>query len=195
MNSSVNDAFIDALARRAERYQGVARRVLDARLAVLRSQRNQTNQSSQEAVSSSARSGQLFSRGPLGQLADGLVARHQLNEAPETATGQTASESAPQWSSERELGTLRQFRGAWARLSAEQRLRQALAQVPAQAGPLNSNHLVHRALVTMQEISPAYLQRFVNYVDTLLWLDQQQEAAVTHSAKQEKRRGISKVRK
>lgn len=189
MNSSVNDAFIDALARRAERYQGAARRVLDARLAALRSQRGQ------QAVSSSARSDQLLSRGPLGQLADGLVSRHQLSEPPEAATGQTPSEAAPQWSSERELGTLRQFRGAWARLSAEQRLRQALAQVPAQAGPLNSNHLVHRALVTMQEISPAYLQRFVNYVDTLLWLDQQQEAAVTHSARQEKRRGISKVRK
>ncbi len=189
MNSSVNDALIDALARRAERYQGAARRVVDARLAALRSQR------SQQTVSPSARSGQLLSRGPLGQLADRLVARHQGCPAPEAASGQNLSEVAPQWSSERELGTLRQFRGAWARLSAEQRLRQALAQVPAQAGPLNSNHLVHRALVTMQEISPAYLQRFVNYVDTLLWLDQQQEAAVTHSARQEKRRGISKVRK
>lgn len=189
MNSIVNEAFIEALARRAERYQGTARRVLDARLAALRSQTERAPEVSH------VHSAQSVSRGPLGQLADGLVARHQHSAPPSGATEQSISGVATQWSSERELGTLRQFRGSWARLSAEQRLRQALAQVPAQAGPLNSNHLVHRALVTMQETSPAYLQRFVNYVDTLLWLDQQQTPVASTSARQEKRRGISKTRR
>jgi hypothetical protein len=38
--------------------------------------------------------------------------------------------------------------------------------------PLNSQHLVHRALATMRDTSPAYLQQFVSYVDALLWMDQ-----------------------
>ena len=64
------------------------------------------------------------------------------------------------------------YQGTWSRLRAEQRLRQALAQVPAQAGPLNSLHVVHAALRTMHELSPAYLDAFMSHVDTLLWLEQ-----------------------
>jgi len=30
---------------------------------------------------------------------------------------------------------------------------------------------VHRALVSMRELSPDYLHRFVAYVDALLWLE------------------------
>ena len=191
MSSSLNDALIEALARRADRYEGEARRVLDARLAALRAQKS-LPPAMQPACPSLP-----VSRGPLGQLADSLVARHQHREPLHRLAGPAGSVPTPQFTADRELSTLRQFRGSWARLSAEQRLRQALAQVPAQAGPLNSNHLVHRALVAMQEISPAYLQRFVNYVDTLLWLDQQQTATspAATSARQEKRRGTSKARK
>lgn len=64
------------------------------------------------------------------------------------------------------------FKGTWSRLRAEQRLRQALAQVPAMAGPLNSSHLVHRALQAMHELSPEYLDAFMSQVDTLLALEQ-----------------------
>ena len=87
-----------------------------------------------------------------------------------------------------ELATLRRFRGTWSRLSAQQRLRQTLAQVPAQAGPLNSNAVVHRALVLMQEVSPAYLQRFVAYADALLWLEHQQSPVMPNTARIEARR-------
>lgn len=186
MTSSVNDAFMAALARRADRYEGAARRLLDARLAALKAQNHRLSAAPSVSANLSV------TRGPLGQIADGLAARHHHGEPPSGVSGQAVSVGAAQWTSDRELGTLRQFRGAWARLSAEQRLRQALEQVPAQAGPLNSNHLVHRALVAMQDISPAYLQRFVNYVDTLLWLDEQQAKPVATSARQEKRRGVSK---
>lgn len=64
------------------------------------------------------------------------------------------------------------FKGTWSRLRAEQRLRQALAQVPVQAGPLNSSHLVHRALQTLHALSPEYLDALMAHVDTLLALEQ-----------------------
>ena len=70
------------------------------------------------------------------------------------------------------LKSVTAFKATWARLRTEQRLRQALNQVPAQAGPLNSSQLVHRALHTLQALSPAYLTAFMAHVDALLWLDQ-----------------------
>jgi hypothetical protein len=64
------------------------------------------------------------------------------------------------------------FKGTWSRLRADQRLRQALAQVPAMAGPLNSSHVMNRTLQAMRELSPEYLDAFMLHVDTLLWLEQ-----------------------
>lgn len=64
------------------------------------------------------------------------------------------------------------FGPTWTRLRAERRLREALEQVPAQAGPLNSSQVVHRALRELHALSPAYLDAFVRHVDTLLWLEQ-----------------------
>lgn len=72
----------------------------------------------------------------------------------------------------RPLRAVSAFKGTWSRLRAEQRLRQALAEVPAQAGPLNSSHVVHRALQTMHALSPQYLDAFMSHVDTLLALEQ-----------------------
>jgi len=72
----------------------------------------------------------------------------------------------------RPLRAVSAFKGTWSRLRAEQRLRQALAEVPAQAGPLNSSHVVHRALQTMHALSPEYLDAFMSHVDTLLALEQ-----------------------
>jgi hypothetical protein len=71
----------------------------------------------------------------------------------------------------RPLRAVSAYKGTWSRLRAEQRLRQALADVPAQAGPLNSSHLVHRALQTMHALSPAYLDAFMAHIDTLLALE------------------------
>src|SRR5690606_2908910 len=52
------------------------------------------------------------------------------------------------------------------------RLRQSQLQVPENAGPLNSSHLIHRSLLLMQERSPGYLQHFLSYIDTLSWMEQ-----------------------
>lgn len=70
-----------------------------------------------------------------------------------------------------ELKAVQQFRSTWQRLSTDQRLSKALAQVPRNAGPLNSQRLIHRTLTVMRDVSPEYLERFVAYVDALGWLD------------------------
>ena len=54
---------------------------------------------------------------------------------------------------------------------------QSRAALPENAGPLNSQHLVHRALVLMRELSPEYLEHFVGYIDALQWMAQVNEAA------------------
>jgi hypothetical protein len=64
------------------------------------------------------------------------------------------------------------FRNTWSKLSVDRHVTQAIEQAPENAGPLNSHRLVLRSLALMRDISPDYLNRFVSYVDTLLWLDQ-----------------------
>ena len=71
-----------------------------------------------------------------------------------------------------ELKALRHFRSTWSQLSVERQISQSLARLPANAGPLNSQRLVLRSLALMREVSPACLERFMSYVDALLWLDQ-----------------------
>jgi hypothetical protein len=60
----------------------------------------------------------------------------------------------------------------WSRLRAEQRLRQAGAKVPAQAGPLHSAQVVYRTLLELHQLSPAYLEALLTQVDAMLALEQ-----------------------
>ena len=78
--------------------------------------------------------------------------------------------------------TLGYLRTTWARLSADRRLTQSLAKVPENAGPLNSQHLVHRALLLMRELSPEYLNHFMAYVDAMSWVEQANAAAAATAA-------------
>jgi hypothetical protein len=66
-----------------------------------------------------------------------------------------------------ELEALPYFRRTWSRLSADQRLAQSQAALPGNVGPLNSQHLVHRSLMLMRELSPEYLEHFLAQVDAL----------------------------
>jgi hypothetical protein len=70
-----------------------------------------------------------------------------------------------------ELKSVAIFRDAWSKLSTEQQLTQTLARAPENAGPMNSQHLVLRSLERMRDIAPDYLQGFMSYIDTLIWLD------------------------
>ncbi|MBB3015818.1 DUF2894 domain-containing protein [Cupriavidus alkaliphilus] len=69
------------------------------------------------------------------------------------------------------------FRETWARVSVEQQFRQSLERVPENAGPLNTDHLVHRSLSLMRETSPEYLRHFLSYVEGMAWLEQLSAAA------------------
>ena len=71
-----------------------------------------------------------------------------------------------------ELKSSRSFRQLQGRINAENTAAQALADEAEDAGPLNPQRLVIRSLTAMQELSPQYLNRFVAYIDTLLWLEQ-----------------------
>src|SRR5690606_15761166 len=75
------------------------------------------------------------------------------------------------------------FRNTWARVSANGLLRRSQAQVPDNAGPLNSSSLAHRALMLMRDQSPAYLHHFLSYMDALSWMEQLNDEMNRASAK------------
>ncbi|MBS0342781.1 MAG: DUF2894 domain-containing protein [Proteobacteria bacterium] len=162
---------IESLARRtADTRQGPVRRVLEQKLAALMHGHGQGTPHHDTAPKAAApkaaapKAAAPRARGPLAELAARLA-----SQAPSHAL----HERAP--SGETEL--LRHMQKIWSRLSADRRLTQSLAKVPDKAGPLNSHHLVHRALAAMREASPGYFHHFVSQVDALLALDQMMQAA------------------
>lgn len=79
-----------------------------------------------------------------------------------------------------QVPALQQVRRDWSELRSEQQVRRSLrAEAPADGGPLNSAVLVQRMLDTMQATSPGYLRHFIDYVDTLSWLQALQDAATS----------------
>jgi hypothetical protein len=72
----------------------------------------------------------------------------------------------------RELKSTRLLRHSLSRIGSQKRIDLALEEAPEDSGPLNPQMLAIRSLTTMRDISPAYLNRFISYVDTLFWLEQ-----------------------
>jgi hypothetical protein len=70
-----------------------------------------------------------------------------------------------------ELAAVTRFRQAWAQTQAVDRVTQALGRKPDKAGPLNSHALVLQALASLQDASPRYLRRSVEFIETLDWLE------------------------
>lgn len=70
----------------------------------------------------------------------------------------------------RALGLLRQHQ--WQRDIA-QRIARAIDSAPEDPGPLNPRMLAIRSLTAMGERSPDYQRRFVAWLDTLVWLEEQ----------------------
>ncbi len=120
-----------------------------------------------------------------GQLSPLQVLLDALNQSPETHVQPSPSpmerlifgeEDGPPPASKTN-GSPRPLK-AMARVQADQgtqalqdRIRQAIEQTPENAGPMNAHRLVSRAIATMEKLSPEYLNRFVNYADTLLALE------------------------
>lgn len=149
--------LIEAMARRTAAHQGAARRQLDQRLeALIAAYASRTAQAAVAPV-------------PARVAAPGALAvltAHLAEHAAADTHGPGSLGGMP------ELKTLSYFRTTWTRLNADRQLTQSLAKVPENAGPLNSHNLVHRSLLLMRELSPAYLHRFMGYVDTLMWVEQ-----------------------
>jgi len=156
----------EALARRASAHEGAARRRIDDRLASVLERLCEHEAPVPRAAPVAA------ARGPLGELVALLATRQ-----PRLASGRVG-DASPQAARgpAADPATLQFFKRTWSRLSADQRLAQSRASLPGNAGPLNSQHLVHRSLTLMHELSPEYLEHFVGYVDALLWLEQANES-------------------
>ena len=71
-----------------------------------------------------------------------------------------------------ELSSIHYFRESLVRRNADKLVTQAIREIPEGAGPLNSQKLIVQSLASMRDLSPHYLNRFVAYIDTLLWLEQ-----------------------
>ena len=174
--------FIEALARRAEGQPAAVRRLLDAKLGhalddyLARYHDGQGNDAPHRAPQPRP----APAAGPLAELVQALTRTPAVPvaaAAPRTGTGtgsdprHPASRGQPTTAAMPELQALDYFRHTWARLAVHRSLNQSLAKTPKNAGPLNSHRLVLRGLEVMREVSPAYLNRFVTYVDALLVLD------------------------
>ena len=165
----VRFAFLDALATRAHAHEGAARRLLDARLATL------VAAYASDLAGWTPRSPQATSDG--GALR-ALVTALQ-DRVPAQATDARADAPVGQ-----APAVLEEARRVWTQVRTDSQLRASLDDVPADAGPLNSGMLVHRALHVMRQVSPGYLQHFIAYADTLSSLERLQAhvAALTPAA-------------
>lgn len=183
--------FIDALARRASAYDGEARRRLEHRLAGLVADfgdrlsrdRIEAPASGTSLQRADAHSGLAALTARLGQAypQDALPDPHRAAD-PAAPPGTRPASQVPGASGtpaavnahrarHAEPALADYFRDTWARVSVDRQLRDSQAGVPENAGPLNTNHLVHRSLSLMREVSPGYLEQFLSYVDALSWLE------------------------
>ena len=85
---------------------------------------------------------------------------------------QSATDAASKPRPGAELKAARRLRASLKKRSGDKLVAQALSDIPQDSGPLNPQRLVLHSLETMRELSPQYLNRFVGYMDTLLWLQQ-----------------------
>ena len=171
----VGFGVIEALARRAAAQEGEARGLLMRRVeALLREHAAARPPAAEADTAPDEPAARRRALAGLSELIDRLgrsptsPPRPGAACQPEPPMAAPLSRTAPL----RPLKAVVAFKGTWSRLRAEHRLRQALAQVPALAGPLNSSHIVNRALQAMRDLSPEYLDAFMSHIDTLQWLEQ-----------------------
>ncbi len=154
---------IEALVRRATAHQGETRRLLDGKLAQLLAACGQVAELARSPAATD------LAQAPHRSALAGLLAHIALHAA---APGAHAGNGVLDGNAPTELKTVRYFRSTWSRLSVDQRMAQSLALVSDNAGPLNTQRLLHQALMVMRDASPEYVQRFMSHVEALLWLDQ-----------------------
>ncbi|MBU1363287.1 MAG: DUF2894 domain-containing protein [Gammaproteobacteria bacterium] len=167
----VRFAYLEALSRRAATQPESIRQSLNARISAAASElASRPAPAPAEIAPSSAASPLTDLLAYIGGQAHDQTGTFQpVAENPTVnRKNRPKSKSAPQGP---ELKSVAIFRNEWSKLSTEQQLTQTLAQAPENAGPMNSQHLVLRSLERMRDIAPDYLQGFMSYIDTLIWLD------------------------
>lgn len=164
----VRFAYIESLERRAAKQPEAVRQALLARINTAADQLAALPGPSVETPAENA------STSPLAELLAyiGQHAHEQPTMPHSAATSpNTQRQTRPRAPRAPELKSVAYFRNTWSKLSTEQQLTQTLAQAPENAGPMNSQHLVLRSLQLMRDVAPDYLQGFMSYVDTLIWLE------------------------
>lgn len=160
--------FLQAMARRADNYDGEARLVLDAKLKnhldiFEQSLARHESEVSEQAEASSV---QQCPSAALAALITSMSEQAATQDEARALTGLASRTTYP------ELGMLDAAQATWLKVSTDRQLRDSEQRVPDNAGPLNSSHLVHRALLLMKELSPDYLRQFLSYTNALAWLEQ-----------------------
>lgn len=168
----VRFAYLEALSRRVAVQPAIIQTPLRQKLATLA---DELSRSGAPTLSEA----QPDSPSPLAALLQ-HIGQHEQPENPASDASRAAStvnpkkrpkSASPPGNQAPELKAVTIFRDAWSKLSTEQQLTQTLAQAPENAGPMNSQHLVLRSLELMRDLAPDYLQGFMSYIDTLIWLE------------------------
>ena len=164
VSTSWHQHRVQALARRAALHEGAVRRLLDDRLRAL--QAADAAAVPQAVHPATAPAAPCARTSPLTALL-----AHITRQGVPAEAGDAPRDAADTATRPRELKALRDYRSTWSRLAVEQRVNQALSRVPPNAGPLNTQRLVHEALRALRGTSPDYLHRLVTQVEALLWLE------------------------
>lgn len=153
---------IMALGQRTAAQEGDVRRLLDERLVEL------VNAYADDLATATATARSANSGAPRAARGTAMadLIQHIASNTPQRDA--VPSDPSPSRSDSPVFDDLRQV---CAEVRTESQLRQALTPAPADAGPLNSASLVHRALTRMRDVSPEYLEHFVAYVDALSALE------------------------
>jgi hypothetical protein len=161
--SSINarSRYLKALARRVDAQPEAVRRILAARLQAGLAEH--AARGSDQAAPAPRRVVPKAQASPLAELNRAL--RESRPDAGIALGGD-------------ELASARRFRAAWDAQRAVEKLDRALANKPAQAGPLNSHALLLQSMELMRSLSPHYLRQFLLHAETLLWLSDTQPKPV-----------------
>lgn len=198
-------AHLEALARRTEAQSGALRQQLEARLAQGLAEFDRRVAQAREKLAEEAAGlvqaqpawarplralqatgdvrglARLKARAAPRCVPEPLQAlQRQLQQASPTVR---AAEPAEVAAGREELASVRAFRRVWGRRQSLDRLAQARARQPANAGPLNSHVLVLDALARLQALSPDYLRHLLAQVESLQWLERAREGLAAEAAK------------
>ena len=160
--------YLEVLSRRASTATGALQPILQAKLDTALADYSQRMGQAQD----------LRRTGAQALPNNGLEALAELNHYIRHTT-QQGHHHGPR----PELKSVRGFREVWSKIAAIDHMDQAMVRGPENAGPLNPHMLVLRSLALMRQLSPDYLQRFLSHVDSLLWLDQDNQKHTPAEAK------------